>query len=185
MIMKNSILLFATLVSTILFVTISCSSDSENSNPPPTPINEDTWKLDNYNFSRFTSNQTSTTYVNGNPFTILNIDSNTNNSNDPFKTCNLTITFNTSTTGSYTIKSQTSVVTNTIQKIMSIRCIVSNGLGSGATYESIDSNKAATVTQVNGKFVVLINEPITLNLTTNNGLSQAPQTFTFRCNNVR
>ncbi|WP_412476241.1 hypothetical protein [Flavobacterium sp. TBRC 19031] len=183
--MKNSILSFVLLISAILFSSVSCSSDGGNSNPPPTPNNEDTWKLDNYNFSRLTSNQTSTTYVNGNPFTILNIDSNTNNSNDPFKTCNLTIIFNTSTTGNYTIKSQTSVVSNTTQKIMDIRCIVSNGLGSGATYESIDSNLTATVTQINGKFVVLINEPITLNRTSNNGLSQAPQTFTFRCNNVR
>lgn len=185
--MKNSVLKLWLLIATPLFILTSCSSDSDEpapgSNPAPAPA--DTWKLDNYNYSRNTSTQTSTTYTNGNPFTILNIDSNTNNNNGSFKTCNLVITFNTSTTGTYLVKSENSVVSNTTQKLMSIRCIVSDGLGNGATYASADSNLSATVTQENGKFVVQISEPVTLDRIMNSGLVQAPQTFAFRCEYVR
>jgi hypothetical protein len=59
---------------------------------------------------------------------------------------------------------------------MDIKRILSNGMGNGATYASIDSNIKATV-PVNGKVVVLINEPITLSLEANDGLSLATQTF--------
>lgn len=183
--MKNSILKLSIFISTALFILTSCSSDNDNSNPNPNPSTDNTWKLDNFNYSRNVSNQTSTTYVNGNPFTIINIDSNTNNDNDSFKTCNLIITFNTSTTGNYTVKSQNTVVSNTTQKLIDIRCIVSDGLGNGASYSSIDTDLSATVTQVNDKFVITISEPVTLNRTTNNGIPQAPQNLTFRCNNVR
>jgi hypothetical protein len=183
--MKNSILKMTLLFAATMQIVTSCSSDNGNSNSNPNPTTEDTWKLNNYNYSRNNSTQTSTSYINGNPFTILNIDSNTNDNNDSFKTCNLVIAFNTSTTGTYLVKSENSVISNTTQKLLDIRCIVSDGLGNGASYSSIDSNLSATVTQVNGKFVVTITEPVTLNLTMNDGISQAPQTFTFRCNNVR
>lgn len=165
-------------------VSISCSSGDDGGTNNPQPANENTWTLDTNNFVRSNSTQTLTTYTSGEPFTIVNVDSNFNN-NQVFKTCNFVPTFNTSTTGTYTVKSQSTVFSNVTQKTMYIKCLVSNGLGNGAMYESIDSNLSAIVTQVDGKFVVSITEPITLTRIYNDGFVQAPQTFTLTCNKVR
>jgi hypothetical protein len=59
------------------------------------------------------------------------------------------------------------------------------GLGSGAIYESVDSNTTATVKQVDSKFVVSITTPVTLTRTLNDGLAQAPQNFALSSNEVR
>ncbi|UPT69850.1 MAG: hypothetical protein M0D53_11985 [Flavobacterium sp. JAD_PAG50586_2] len=165
-------------------LSISCSSDDGNQNNPPPAANENTWTLDTNNFIRSNSTQTATTYTSGEPFTIVNVDSNFNN-NQIFKTCNFIPTFNTHTTGTYTVKSQNTVFSNVTLKTMYIKCFVSNGLGNGAMYESMDSDLTATVTQVDGKSVVTITEPVTLTRTYNDNFPQAPQTFTLTCNKVR
>lgn len=185
--MKNSSLKSAFAFALISFLSISCSSSDDDGNQPaptPTPVTENSWSLDSNNYVRSNSTQTSTTYTSGEPFTIVNVDSNFNN-NVIFKTCNFIPTFNTSTVGTYTIKSQNTVFSNVTLKTMYIRCYVSNAAGSGAMYESIDSNLTATVTQVEGKFVVTITEPVTLTRILNDNFPQAPQTFTLKCNKVR
>lgn len=183
--MTNSILKSFFILLIITSITTACSSsdDSGGTTPPPS-ANENTWTLDNNNYIRSASTQTSTTYTSGEPFTILNVDSNFNN-NAVFKTCNFIPTFNTSTVGIYTIKSQATVFSDVTQKTMYIKCMVSNGSGGGAMYESLDSNVNATVTQVDGKFVVTITEPVTISRIYVDNFPQAPQTFTLKCNKVR
>jgi hypothetical protein len=97
----------------------------------------------------------------------------------------LVISFNTSTIGEYTIKSQATALSDTKLKNMYIQCTFGSGAGTGAIYQSIDSNLTASVTQVNGKYVITIPASITLALTLNDGLVQAPQNFSFSCNGVR
>lgn len=95
----NSICFF---VSAMLLT--GCSKDDPEPQNPVT--SENSWKLNIYNYSRRTSTQTSTTFTNGDPFTIVYTDSNIATANNPFTNCSLIMTFNTSTTGEYVIKSQ-------------------------------------------------------------------------------
>ena len=173
----------------MFFVIVTISSCSDDSSdfiiPVPEPITEDTWKLNDYNFWRASSVQTSTTYINGDPFTQVNIDSNISNDNASFKTCNLILWFNTSTEGNYTSKSVNTLVSMTTQKFMNIKCLVTNAAGSGATYESTDTNNTIVVTKVDNKFIVTASEPITLTKTYDDGLPNAPSTIIFKCDKVR
>lgn len=185
--MRNSNLKNILILFTIGIFASSCSSsndDDSGSFPLPEPSTENIWSLDNNSFIRSNSTQTSTTYTSGEPFTIINADSNFNN-NPVFKTCNFVTTFNTSTVGTYIVKSQTTTFQDVSQKTLYIRCFVTNGLGSGAMYESIDSNLPATITNANGNFLISIEQPITLTRILNDGFEQAPQTFTLICNKVR
>jgi hypothetical protein len=70
-------------------------------------------------------------------------------------------------------------------KNMYIQCTIGSGAGTGAIYQSIDSNLAASVTQVSGKYVITIPSSITLIRTLNDGLAQAPLNFLLSCNGVR
>lgn len=177
----NSIMI---LLSAILFA--SCSSDSNNdSTPTPSPSADNTWKMDDYNFSRRASIQTSTTYTNGKPFTQVNVDSNINNSNNNFKTCNVVFWFNTSLAGTYSVKSENTLVSFDELNYMAISCSVSDGAGHGAIYKSVDSDITATVTKVDGKFVVTVPNAITLTKILDDGLPNAPTTMTFKSNKVR
>lgn len=163
----------------------SCSSDGGNSNTPtPLPSTENSWKMNDYNFSRRASIQTSTTYTNGRPFTQVNVDSNISNSNNNFKSCNVIFWFNTSLTGVYSVKSENTVVSFDNLNYMTISCFVSDGAGHGAMYKSIDSDITATVTKVNDKFVVTVPTGITLTKTLDDGLVNAPVTMTFKSNKV-
>jgi hypothetical protein len=184
--MKNTILKLTLPLLLFTIFTTSCSnSDDDNLIPVPTPINEDNWKLNDFIYSRTSSTQTSSNYTNGNPFTIINIQSNINQSNTPFIASNLQISFNTSTTGNYTIKSENTTVTDDDLKYMDIQCVVINGSGNTAIYKSIDTNKTATVSQIEGKYVINVPETISLTRTSNNGFNEAPDTFVFKCNKVR
>lgn len=171
------------LLSAILF--ISCSSDSNDSTPTPSPSTENTWKMNDFNFLRRVSIQTSTTYTNGKPFTQVNVDSNINNSNNNFKTCNVIFWFNTSLVGTYSVKSENTLVNFVELNYMTISCSVSDGAGHGAMYKSIDSDITATVTKVDGKFVVTVPNAVTLTKTLDDGLPNAPTTMTFKSNKVR
>lgn len=169
-----------------LFLLHSCSSDGGNSNTPtPLPATENSWKMNDYNFSRRASIQTSTTYTNGRPFTQVNVDSNISNSNNTFKSCNVIFWFNTSLTGVYSVKSENTVVSFDALNYMTISCFVSDGAGHGAMYKSIDSDNSATVTKVNDKFVVTVPNAITLTKTLDDGLVNAPATMTFKSNKVQ
>lgn len=164
----------------------SCSSDSSNDTPStPLPSTENTWKMNDYNFSRRASIQTSTTYTNGNPFTQVNVDSNINNANNNFKTCNVVFWFNTSLEGVYSVKSENTVASFDELNYMVISCSVSDGAGRGAIYKSIDSDITATVTKADGKFLVTVPNAITLTKTLDDGLPNAPTTMTFKSNKVR
>jgi hypothetical protein len=68
---------------------------------------------------------------------------------------------------------------------MDIQCVVINGSGNTAIYKSIDTNKTATVSQIEGKYVINVPETISLTRTSNNGFNEAPDTFVFKCNKVR
>lgn len=166
---------------------ISCSSDdsSNDDGSTPLPTTENTWKMNDYNFSRRASIQTSTNYTNGRPFTQVNVDSNISNSNSTFKSCNVIFWFNTSLEGIYSVKSENTVITHDDLNYMVISCSVSDGAGHGAMYKSIDSNTAATVTKVDGRFVVTVPTAITLTKTLDDGLANAPATMTFKSNKVR
>ena len=182
--MKNSFLKSLFILLIISTFCTACSSSDDGDNTPPPSANENTWTLDDNNYIRSNSTQNSTTYTSGEPFTIINVDSNFNN-NLVFKTCNFVPTFNTSTVGTYTVKSQATVFSDVTQKTMYIRCFVSNGSGGGAMYETTNSNVNATVTQVEGKFVVTITEPVTITRIYADNFPQAPQTFLLKCNKVR
>ena len=179
--MKNSILKSA-LVFFIMVIVSSCGGSDDNTQQP---INENTWKLNDYNFARSTSTQTATTYTNGNPFTQVNVDSTISESNGSFKTCNVVFWFNTSTEGTYMAKSATTLSSFSTLKYMNIKCIVTNAAGLGASYESIDTDVSIIVTKVNNKFVITASQPLTLTKTYDNGLPNAPTTINFKCDNVR
>jgi len=160
-----------------------CSKDDPAPQNPVT--SENSWKLNTYNYSRRTSTQTSTTFTNGDPFTIVYTDSNIATANNPFTNCSLIMTFNTSTTGEYGIKSQTTTFSDTKLKYMHVKCIVLSGVGTAAWYESTDGNLKASVTQVDGKYVVTIPSGTTLVRTYNDGLTQAPDNFVLLADRVR
>ena len=175
----RSILFFLALFA----LSVSCSTSDNDGNGNPSQ-DENTWKLGSTTFLRDDSLQILTNYVSGEPFTIVNVDSNFNN-NLVYKICNFIATFNTSTTGAYSVKSEDALFSDLNAKTLLVECIIGDGLGNTAKYESVDSNLAATVTQQNGEFLVTITEPITLTRVYNNGLSEAPETFTLKCNKVR
>jgi hypothetical protein len=175
--MKNTICICFLLISVIILIT-SCSND--DSSTMPVEMLSNRWQLDDYNFS----SQISTTYVSGEPFTAVSIDSNISNENGLFKSCNLVLTFNTSTTGYYTVKSLNSLVSDVLLKNLSVRCIVTDVAGHGAVYESVDSNVTAVVAFADGKFVISIPQAIAMTLLINNDLANAPESMTFKCNEV-
>lgn len=183
--MKNPVIKPVLIALAVLFSLTSCGGSDDDNPNAGTPGIEDTWKLDNYSYARDVSTQTASSYGNGNPFTVVNIGSRINNANGAFKQCNLMITFNTSTVGNYTLSSRNTLIGNSTQKLMHIKCTVTDAQANAVVYESADSSLPATVTQSNGKFVVQVNGPVPLTQTQNNGFPQAPQTFQFSCNNVR
>jgi len=169
----------STLLLVLTVVTIaSCSKDKSDDGPTPPPSTDNTWKLNDFGFSRSVSSQNTTTYTNGNPFTQVNIDSKIATSNVNFKTCNIVFWFNTNTEGSYSIKSKNTVASFTTVRNMNVTCIVSNAAGAGAIYESGDTNIPVTVTKVNNKFVITATAPITVSKTLDDGLQNAPTTMT-------
>ena len=180
--MKPTIILSFLLVAFQLQLT-SCSKD--NPKPQNPSSTENTWKLDSYSYARKISTQLSEKFTNGDAYTIVSIDSNIATENTPFVNCNLVISFNTSTTGDYTIKSPVTALSNTKLKNMYIQCTIGSGAGTGAIYQSVDSNLTASVTQVGGKYVINIPSSITLTRTLNDGLAQAPLNFLLNCNGVR
>ncbi|NHM07575.1 hypothetical protein G4D82_10110 [Flavobacterium sp. CYK-4] len=180
--MKKSILNSGILLMTILLF-ISCSSDSSSDNNT-SPATENNWKLGNYSFSRTSSVQNTSTYVNGNPFTLVITESNIRNDNN-FKACKLTFFFNTHQTGTYTIKSEDALYDNHLLKYLHIECIAVDSAGKTAIYESVDTSISATVTKVENLFVVDVPDQVTLTKTYDGGLENAPGTMTFKCQKVR
>lgn len=181
--MKFTIYIFALALSVIIIIT-SCSNNDDSSTMPVEMLSNK-WQLNDYKYSRNFSSQISTTYVSGEPFTAVSIDSNISNENGLFKSCNLVLTFNTSTTGYYTVKSLNSLVSDVLLKNLSVRCIVTDVAGHGAVYESVDSNVTAIVAFADGKFVISIPQAITLTRLINDDLVNAPETFSFKCNEVQ
>jgi len=180
---KNSISKLALLLFAI--VTIPSCSSSDDATPAPFPlpiITENVWKLDNYNYARRVSIQTYSSLGN---FTIVNIDSNVATANSPYTNCNLVITFNTSSIGDYTVKTQNTMFTNATLKYMHIRCQIASGNGTGAVYDSVDSNVTATITRVNGKFVVNIPNNVILTRSSNDGMVNPPANFTLTAQKVQ
>ena len=177
----------------ILAVLSSCSNDNNNNNNNNNPIievpvpitSENTWKLADYTYTKAVSNQQLSAYTNGNPFTLININSNIVSLNGIYVASSLDIAFNTNTIGTYTIKSAATSGAESLLKYMDIQCSISNSSGKTAIYKSTDTNINATITEVDGKFVVNIPNEVVLQRTFVNGLVDAPQTFTFRCNKVR
>lgn len=167
---------------------LSCSSSDDGGGTPiiptPQPVSENVWSLDNYSFTKRISAQNGSSYGNGNPFLHINVDSNVMPANGKFKTCSLNIIFNTNTEGTYLVKSQNTTVSNTAEKYLQISCTVTDMNGNGAIYDSVDTTIPATVTLVNGKFVVTINQDVTLNKVLDDDLD-APQTVTFKCNKAQ
>lgn len=180
--MKKMKTLSLFLLASIL--TISCSSnDDSKPEPLPNPVpTENIWKLDNYNYARRVSNQS--TSVQGN-FTIVNIDSNIATANSPYTNCNLVITFNTSSIGDYTVKTQNTMFTNSTLKYMHIRCQIASGNGTGAVYDSTDSNIMANVALENGKFIITIPNGAILTRTSNDGMVNPPNNFTLTAQKVQ
>jgi len=180
--MKTTNIIAISVLSVLMLLTC-CGKD--DSSPQNSVTTENSWKLDSYSYSRRVSDQTSTTFTNGDPFTIIVIDSNIATANSPFVNCSFAITFNTSTVGNYSIKSQNTALTNTKLKNMSIQCTIGSGVGTGAIYQSVDSSLTATVTQADGKYVITIPSGVTLTRTVNDGLAQAPTTFVLTAEKVR
>ncbi|WP_298222577.1 hypothetical protein [Flavobacterium sp.] len=141
--------------------------------------------MNEYNFSRRVSTQTSTTYTNGKPFTQVIVDSNITNNNNNFKACSLDFWFNTSLVGTYTAKSKNTLVNYDELNYMNISCTVTDAAGKGAIYESIDSNTTVSITKADGKFIMNAPDGITLTKVFDDGLENAPTTMTFKCEKVR
>lgn len=172
------------LLASIFFYSCSSSDDSEPI-PLPTPVpTENVWKLDNFNYTRRVSNQTS---ISQGKFTIVNIDSNIASSNDPFTTCNLILTFSTvaSTYGDYTVKTQNTLFLNENMKYVHVKCQIASGSGTGAIYESTDSAVLVNISKVNGVFIADIPNTVTLTRTYNDGMINPPNTVNLTAQKVQ
>jgi hypothetical protein len=161
---------------------IACKKDKEET---PVANTDNTWKLNNYNFSRNFSSQINTTYTGGQPFTMVNVDSKIADENGSFKYCNLVFWFNTSTSGDYTISSADTLVSNVDSKYVQIKCTVSNVAGVGAIYESSHTNTSLSIAMEGTQFVVTSKNAVTLTKTLNDGLPDAPATVSFESTKVR
>ncbi|WP_310556015.1 hypothetical protein [Flavobacterium sp.] len=184
--MKKSIFK-SVLVLTAFLLFSSCSNSSDNPVVPIPiiPVAGNSWKMNDYNFSRRISTQTLTNYTSGKPFTQVNVDSNISTTNNNFKTCNVVFWFNTHLAGVYSVKSKNTVASDVELNYMNIQCVVYDLAGKGAIYESsIDSNVSVTVEEVNGKLVITCADLITLTKTLDDGLANAPETMTFTCDKV-
>lgn len=144
---------------------------------------ENSWKLNDFEYSKDSSTQISLG-SNESPFTVINIKSNIESDNGLFLACNLQITFNTSMTGSYIIKSGLTTVTNDKLNYMDVRCTFFTKDGA-IIYDSIDTNITGTVIQIDDKYVVSILNKVKLVRVLNNDVIQGPETFSLICNKVR
>ncbi|SRX76019.1 hypothetical protein [Aequorivita antarctica] len=176
-----SILLLLAIISN------SCNknNDDDSNIPSPSLLAENNWLLGDYVYARSSSAQENGSYVNGSPFTLINIESDIASVNDSFIASNLQVSFNTSTIGNYTIKSETTTVVADELKYLDIQCTIMDATGKTALYKSQDTTTLAQVREMDGKFVVNIPELITLTLASNNGLPDPPESFLFMCNKVR
>lgn len=68
---------------------------------------------------------------------------------------------------------------------MHVRCIVMSSVGTGATYDSMDGDLTALVTQVDGKYLVTIFSGTSLTRTANDGLTESPDSFILTADKVR
>lgn len=180
--MKNSILK-ATLLVFISIVCTSCSNSNDSGNNP-IPTAENTWSLNAYNFSRRVSNQALETTIGGKNYTIITVDSNIATNNNNFKSCQTVFYFNTHLPGAYTVKSNNTWASSDLNYI-NIKCTVYDLAGSGAIYESSDSNVTTTVTSTDSKLVVTAPNEIVLTKTADDGLVNAPATISFKCDRLR
>lgn len=183
--MKKFIFNSAVTVVTMLLL-ISCSSDSSSDdNNTPTPSTENSWRLNNYNFSRRISTQVLSSYTDSKPFTLIQVQSTVTTNNNNFKFCSIDFVYNTHQTGTYLVKSENTVVVDHLLPYMSIKCTVTDTAGKGAIYSSNDSALNATVTKVGDQFVIDVPESITMTKTFDDGLENAPATMNFKCQKVR
>jgi hypothetical protein len=183
--MKNSILKTVVMLLTLVAITSCSTSSSDTIIPAPVPINQDIWKINDYNFITRVSTQVLSNYTNGKPFSQVNVDSNISTTNNNFKACNLIFTFNTQIAGVYTAKTQNTLFNNVDSNFMHIKCIVTDLAGKGAAYESVDSSTTINVEKVGGKFIITAANGITLTKTLDDGLVNAPTTMVFKCDKVK
>lgn len=182
--MRN-IKIFSILLLASIFFTSCGSDDDSGSGPSPNPTpTENVWRLDNYNYSRRVSDQTT---ISQGQYTIVNIDSNIASANSPFTACNLIFTFNTvaNTFGDYTVKSQNTLFVNGTLKYVHVKCQIASGTGTGAIYESTDSAVLVNISKVNGVFIVDVPNAVTLTRTLNDGMVNPPNTVVLTAQKVR
>ncbi len=180
--MKALHLIFAFLVLTF---SASCSSSSDDdTNTNPTSSNENTWTFNNHTYKQNGPIIQGTDYypTDNKPFTITQATTVTPSSNGLFST--VKFYFNTHEAGTYTVKSQNTMVSNLDAKYIYIEAFIGNTQNQGASYGSIDGNITVTVEKVDGKFIITAANAIAMSKLLDTGLN-SPASATFTCNKVK
>jgi hypothetical protein len=166
----------------VVFLFFSCSKDNENA--APQSRTENTWTISGHTYKQAGPiTQLKDMYAsNSKPFTGVKITTVMPSSNGLFSGVNFI--FNTHQAGTYTIKSQKTMISDLNAKYMFIEVINGNLQNQGVGYESVDGNTTAKVDIVNGNFVITVSEPAAMTRVLDTGLNAATST-TFTCAKVR
>lgn len=167
----------------MLTLLYSCSSNSDDNSTPNTSV-ENTWKFGDHTYKHNgqISQQSNYTVSENKPFSITQATTVTPSNNGLFS--GVTFHFNTHEAGTYTVKSQNTVIENIDSKYIYIEVINGNLQNQAAGYGSIDGNTTVTVQKVDGKFIITATDPIVMDEIMNTGLN-APTSTTFTCNKVK
>lgn len=165
----------------LLLLSSSCKRNDNTNNPPSS---ENTWKLENHTYKQNGPIQQAQEFyvTNNNPFSLIKATTVTPSDNGLFSGAN--ITFNTHEAGIYSVKSQSTMISNLDAKYMYIEVIIGNLQNQGAAYGSTDGNITVKVEKIDGKFVITAADPITMSKLLDTGLN-SPATSAFTCNKVK
>ncbi len=187
--MKSTLLKIPFLL--FLAILFSCEKDDMGSSTVnnPSETNSNTWKMGSYSYVRGTSANT------GSPINNISVvvvsTSGFESINGAFAGSGISFTFYGGQPGTYIIKSFETVgmanVNNPSLRYISATVGVGTQSPNSNSYLSQDSEVTAIVSIIDGKYHITISNPTVLiksNIITGTGIPNAPNTFSFTCNDV-
>lgn len=121
-------------------------------------------------------------YPNNKPFSLVSVSTNAFSSNGLLSSAKFY--FNTHEAGTYTVKSQNTMISNLDAKYMYIETFIGNTQNQGASYGSTDGNITVVVEKSGNTFIITAVNSIPMSKTTDNGLNSA-SSLSFTCNKLR
>lgn len=177
--MKNLQFFFSAFL--MLVLATSCSKKADNTDTPST---DNTWKFADHTYKHNAPMQQGMDFYasNNKPFTLVKASTVTPSGNGLIS--GLNIVFNTHEPGIYTLKSQSTMISNLDAKYMYIEATIGNLQNQGAIYGSVDGNITVRVEKIDGKFVITATNAVSLNKLLDTGLNSSASS-TFTCNKVK